>query len=156
MSDGVADGWQQDGMGGRTCQRRCGLVWRWMSEVMKWEKLLRVDFATLKWGWPGWPERLRGACLLSPLGERGQRGDITMRSLDRHVTPGRYLRCLCSCYVFIFTSPPRTCAALLSKMSVLWSSPQSARPRWPIITQPHQRSGDSISHDPTSTGQQRR
>ena len=57
----------------RTCQRRCGLVWRWMSEVMEWEKLLlRVSILQSgvgKRAGPCW----RGCLLsLSSLGERAR------------------------------------------------------------------------------------
>jgi hypothetical protein len=143
-------------MGGRTCQRRCGLVWRWMSEVMEWEKLLlRVSILQSGVG-SGRPRAGGAACSLSSLGDGGQRGDITIRSLDRHVTHGRYLRCLCSYYVFILTSPQRTSHrfAIENVRSLVVTTTLTLTLAYNHSASPV--SGDSKSHDPTRTGHQRR
>lgn len=129
------------------------------NEVGEAFAVMRLDFAW--WGCSvGGPCRSLPlcaslACLAALVGRAAGRR-AALRSLDRHVTLIS-VWCLCSCYVFIFTSPPRTCTALPSKLSpssAAYSNPHAlARP---IVPQPERRSGDTISHDPTSTGHQRR
>lgn len=130
------------------------------NEVGEAFAVMRLDFAW--WGCSvGGPCRSLPLCAslacrdALSLGERP--GGATLRSLDRHVTLIA-VRCpYCPSYVFIFTSPPRTCTALPSKScpsSAAYSNPRALA--WPMISRPEQRSGDTISHDPTSTGHQRR
>jgi hypothetical protein len=144
----------------RTCQRRCGLVWRWMSEVMEWEKLLlRVSILQSgvgKRAGPCW----RGCLLsLSSLGERaraeGRHHDTIPRSA-RDSRTIRCLRCLCSCYVFILTSPQPTLHrfAIENVRSLVVTTVLT-----PTLAYNHSASpasDDSKSHDPTRTGHQRR